>query len=188
MELFDIENDRLVLNPTNLYIPPFKKIWDRDKSKGKSKAYNEIAYVTFLCNMSRKNPYNAYSDFDKDKKIREDLFGSPDWEPNNLVQEAIEKYNEMQKTTNSRLLQSAKNGAQKLANYFDRVDFEAIDNYGKPKYSARDYAFNLKEVGNIVKSLTQLEKQVEKEQMELSEARGGSEIGIYEIPDKQSSE
>ncbi len=187
MELFDIENDRLVINPTNLYIPPFRQIWERDKSKGKEKAHNEIAYVTFLCNLSRRNPYNSYPEREKDGKIKKDLFGKADWQPDELVQKAIQKYNEMQRTTNSRLLQSAKDGAQKLADYFDQVDFNAIDNYGRPRYSAKEYAANLKEVGNIVKSLTQLEKQVEKEQLEASEARGGSEIGLYEVPGQSES-
>lgn len=183
MELFDIENNRLVLNPTNLYIPPFKQIWDRDKSKGKERAHNEIAYVAFLCNLSRRNPYNGYSEQEKESKIRKDIFGDESWEPDELVQKAVEKYKEMQKTTNSRLLRSAMNGAQKLADYFDKADFDEIDARGRPRYSAKDYAANLKEVGNIVKSLSQLEKQVEKEQLEASEARGGSEIGMYEIPE-----
>jgi len=185
MELFDIENNRLKLSPTNLYIPPFRSIWERDKTKGKEKANAELAYVTFLCNMSRQNPYNGYSDIIKESKIKKDLFGDKNWEPDDLVKEAINKYKEMQETTNSRLLKSAKNGAQKLADYFDKVDFNLMDNYGRPVYSAKEYSANLKEVGNIVKSLSQLEKQVEKEQIEASEARGGTEIGMYEIPPEE---
>ena len=79
----------------------------------------------------------------------------------------------------------ARSAADKLVGYFEKVDFELMDNYGKPVYSARDLASNLKEVGNIVKSLVLLEKQVQKEQLDSQEVRGGNDIGMYELIDNE---
>jgi hypothetical protein len=80
-----------------------------------------------------------------------------------------------------RLLLSAKRNVDKLANYFDSIDFNEVDSYGKPKYSAKDLSSNLKDVGQIVKSLSMLEKQVQTEILEKN-ARGQTEIGPYELP------
>jgi hypothetical protein len=54
---------------------------------------------------------------------------------------------------------------------------------GKPKYSATDLTRNLKEVGSIVKSLSNLENQVKLE-LEEQSVRGNAEIGYFEDPDK----
>ena len=35
MNLFEIEGDKLRIQPEAYALLPFKKIWDRDKSKGK---------------------------------------------------------------------------------------------------------------------------------------------------------
>jgi hypothetical protein len=92
MELFDIEAGKVVLDPNVLYIPEFKQIWDRDKGKDKNIATAQLAYVTFLCNFSSKNPYNSYSDKDKEKKVRDDTTKK---EPDELIKKAIKKYKEM---------------------------------------------------------------------------------------------
>jgi len=96
---------------------------------------------------------------------------------------AIERYKKLQETVSVRLLRSAKKAAERLATYFDRVDFEMLDKLGKPIYSARDVSSNLKEIGSIVKSLGVLEEQVKKEQASSGKVRGGGDIGDYEIPD-----
>jgi len=180
MELFDIEGGKLMLNPTNLFIPEFKALWDRDKSKTKEQAALEISYVAFMCSMASRNPYNAYSERDRKIKITNDTIRT---EPDELIEKALVRYREFQKTANTRLLAGARNAADKLAGYFEKVDFDKVDSYGKPIYSARDLSSNLKEVGNIVKSLVLLENQVQKEQLEQQAVRGGNELGMYELPD-----
>jgi hypothetical protein len=79
------------------------------------------------------------------------------------------------------LLLSAKRNVDKIANYFDEIDFKKLDDFGKPQYSIKDLSSTLKEVGNIVKSLQMLERQVQTELAE-SNVRGKSEIGAYEMP------
>jgi len=185
MELFDIEGGKIVLNPNVLYIPEFKEIWDRDDTEGHDIATKEIAYVTFMKNMSSKNPYNAYSIKDKELKVRKDTIKK---EPDDIIKKALDRYEEFQNTVNTRLLMGARSAADKLVGYFEKVDFDLVDNYGKPIYSARDLSSNLKEVGNIVKSLVLLEKQVQKEQLDSQDVRGGSEIGMYELPDNDVEE
>ena len=187
MELFDIERGRLILNPNSLYVPEFRRIWERDKMSTKDQATKEIAYVTFMCNLSNKNPYNAYSERDKAIKITQDIFGDINYKPDDVIKEAMKKYTEMQSTTYTRLLKSSLKAADKLAEYFEMLDFTKLDSMGKPVYTVRDLGFSLKEVGNIIKSLTSLEKQVQKDQLESVKVRGDNEIGMYETPKKKNS-
>lgn len=183
MQIFDIVEGKIVPNARSLAIPEFKKLWDRDKTKSKDNAYKDLSYVVFFCDMSLDNPYRNYAEDDREKVLKRDFFGNQD-KIDKQIQEAIDKYKEMQETVSVRLLRSAKKAAEKLSQYFDNVDFNELDKYGKPIYSARDVSSNLKEIGNIVKSLSTLEDQVRKEQMTSSKIRGGGEIGDYEVKDK----
>jgi len=180
-KIFDIDNNKVVLNPNSLNIPQFKAIWDRDKSKLKGNATKEISYIVYRYDESIDNPYRAYKDEEREQIILKDFMGT-DWVPDELVLAAIEKYTELKQTTNSRLLRSAKKAADKLSEYFDSVDFNVRDSSGRPVFSSRDLASNLKEVAGIVKSLNLLEEMVRKEQMESSNIRGGGDIGLYELP------
>ena len=104
------------------------------------------------------------------------------WQPDKLIQAAIDKFKTASESTTSRLLIAAKNATEKLADYFNKVNFSEVTKEGKPIYSSRELASNIKEVGGIVKSLDILEKQDKKEQLESNTVRGGSEVGYYEMP------
>jgi len=182
MKLFDIVNGKVVMNPQVLTMPEFKFIWDRDDDIDKDKAVKEISYVVFLCDESLTNPYRAYKEGDRQDVLLRDFIKDKKWKPDKHIEAAIAKFMEATQTTNSRLLKSAKNAAEKLAGYFDMIDFNEVDKDGKYLYSAKELASNLAAVGNIVKSLHQLEEMVKKEQLETNTVRGGGEIGFYELP------
>jgi len=169
MELFDIKGGLIELNPTNLYIPEFRQIYERDKTKDKHVAMDELAYVVFLCSMSSKNPYGAYSHTIREKYVRADTIKK---EPDSLILNAIKKYKELQKTASSKLVENAIKAADVLADYFGEVR----------KEDAGEIIRNMEKLGGVVKTLETLKKQLEKEQLEAASARGGNEIGLYEMP------
>ena len=47
MRILDIKNGKLEITPEALGLKYFKTLWDRDKSKDKTKAYNDILYVYY---------------------------------------------------------------------------------------------------------------------------------------------
>jgi len=181
-KIFDVNNGEIILTPESLAIPAFKAIWDADRSKVKEKAKNEIKYVVFLCD-SIRSPYKDFASDERDSVLKEDIFGDAKWKPSLLVEEAIKAFDSLTETTSTRLLRSAKIATEKLAKYFEEVDFTKMDNYGKPVYSARELASNLGTVGNIVKSLGALESAVKKEQMDGNRVRGGSDVNYFEDPE-----
>ena len=168
--LFDIEKGKLVLNPTALWIPEFKAIWNRDRKKNKDKAIAELSYIVFM--HSFQSPYQAYSEKERENKVREDFLKDlPEWEPDELVRKAIDKYLELQDSISLRLLRSTRLALETIEEYFKNANAEDISTIVK----------NAKELGNLVQSLDKLEKQVQKEQLEASNIRGQTEIGLFEL-------
>ena len=168
--LFDIDRGNLVLNPTVLWIPEFKKLWNRDKSPDKNKAQAELSYVVFK--HAFKSPYQAYNDREREKKIKADFLSEfPDWEPDKYVKAAEKKYNELQDTVTLRLFRSTRLALEKIEEFFKNADSTDVSVIVK----------NSKELGNLAQSLDKLEKQVQKEQLEASSVRGNAEIGLFEL-------
>lgn len=169
-KLFDIERGRVIMNPTTLWLPEFKKIWSRDKSEDKWTAQMEISYIVFK--HSFHSPYNAYSTKDKEKRILKDYFKDmPDWKPDKDVKAAEKKYNELQDSAALRLLRSTKKALEIIEEFFNNSDPDNVDKVVK----------NAKELGGLLQSLNKLEIQVQKEQKEAASVRGDAEIGLFEI-------
>lgn len=181
-QIFDIVGGEVVLTPEGLAVPAFKVLWDKDKSKDKKRALDEIKYIVFLVDPI-KSPYKDVDELTKESTIRTDIFKDAGWEPSSDVLDAIEKFTELRYTTTLKVLKAAKTAVEQLANYFSAVNFTEKDNWGKPLYSVNDLAANLGRVGNIVKSLNILEDAAKREMTEGSRIKGGTEIGYFEDPD-----
>lgn len=169
-KLFDISNGHVVMNPTVLWIPEFKNVWDRDKSVSKELATKEISYIVFKHGFN--SPYNAYSEKDREKKIVKDYFKDiSGWKPDKDVKAAEKKYLELQDSIALRLLRTSKKALEKVEEFFELADPDQIDKIVK----------NAKELGNLIQSLNKLEIQVQKEQHEQNSIRGGDAVGLFEI-------
>lgn len=167
--LFDIDRGNVVMNPSVLWIPEFKKVWDRDDSEAKAIAHREISYIVFKHGFN--SPYQAYSEKDREKKILNDYFKDmPGWKPDATVKKAEKKYNELQDSVSLRMLRTSKKALEKIEEFFEHADPDQVDKIVK----------NAKELGNLIQSLNKLEDQVRKEQHEKASARGGEDIGLFE--------
>jgi hypothetical protein len=178
-KIFDIVDGKVQINALELAIPPFKKIYDADKSKEKAEAFKKISYIVFVYKWN--SPYASYIDFEtRNKIVKKDLFGDENWQPDALTKEAIVRYRDFQNNFSLQFLEQNMTGAKKLMEFYTLVNWEEEDKAGKFKYSSRDLASNLKEAGNILKSLESLKEQVRREELETSSIRGGSQINTYE--------
>lgn len=182
MKAFDIQGDQVTFTAEFLAVPEFKAIWNRDKTKGKKRAIQELSYVAFLCDNTAYNPYRGYSEDTRSEELIKDFIRDETWEPDELIKGAVKKLRSLLETTSSRLLKSSLIATDKLGAYFETIDFTQLDDNGKPMYSARELSTNLGSVGSIVKSLKILEEQVKKEQLDDNITRGGFEIGDFELP------
>jgi hypothetical protein len=49
IKLFKRDGYDVKVDPEALLLKPFKKIWDRDKSKDKNRAMQELGFIYFVC-------------------------------------------------------------------------------------------------------------------------------------------
>lgn len=176
-ELFNIKDGKIVITPDKLAIPVFKQIYERDKSKNKEIAFKELSYIFFMVDFN--SPYQSYPNDKKEKIIIEDIFKDK-WSPDKLVKEGVIKYTEFTDTAVIRLVRSAQNACDKLADYFNNVDYTLKDDNDKLVYTAKDVVLNLKNIGDISDSLSKLEEKIKKDIKQTSKVRGGGEPGMYE--------
>jgi hypothetical protein len=178
-KLFDIVDTKIVPDAKIMAIPIMKELWDRDRTKGKEKAFKEYSYIAFLCDYN--SPYKDLSEDIKEDTIIKDLFKSEKWEPDQLVKDAIDKYNQLQETRHLRMLKSYEHIEDQITSYNNKIDLEATDDFGKAIYNIKDIVQSAEKIGNIIKSISILEKQVQTEIAEAS-VRGQAKIGSYELP------
>lgn len=179
MGLFDLIDNKIVLDPEKIAVPEFLVIWNDDKSKDKVKAEKLLTYIYFLCDYN--SPYAIYPENEREAILIQDYMQGYKKEiKKSNVQQAIEKYKSFQQTTSMKLLEAAKVACNKLSDYFHQIDFTELDDDGKPIYNAKDVALNLKSIGGIIESLNKTTEQVKKEITSSSKIRGGGEAGEYE--------
>lgn len=178
MDLFELDNFKIKPTPQALTIGAFKALWDRDKSKGKKRAIEEFAYVYFVADY--KSVYSSYAKGEKEGEVIKDIITIPNWKPDKLVAEAIERYEELQQTPSMRLLQSVRNSIRKLEEYFDEVDLLEEDEKGKLKHDVTKLTRAINDASKMTESLKNLEDRVKKEQTEEGALRAGRVKGAFE--------
>lgn len=172
--LFDIVGNTITIKAESLVVPEFRKIWERDKTKDKKKAFNEISYIVFLCDKSDKNPYKNYSEIDRMVMLKKDF--SID-NIDDLISEGIEKYKKLKTTRYERVVNAALDSLEDIEDYY-----LSIKEQDKTKFDITEYLGSMEKLGKAIKSLRELEKQLESDRTEGSKVRGDNEIGLYEIP------
>lgn len=180
MKLFDIVNGSVVLNPNSLAIPEFKQIWERDKTKTKEQATKEISFIVFLCDFN--SPYNSFREDDREDIVKQDFLKDEKWQPDALILEAIKKYRRFQETPLLNMLKAQINVVNKTTDYFNKVDYDEIDERGKAKYSVSEIFKAMANTGGAINQLRMLQREVQREQVESSTSKGNNIIGDYEIP------
>jgi len=169
-KLFDIVQGEVVMNASSLWIPEFRRIWDRDKDEHKRIAHAEISYIVFMYDFT--SPYSSYTEKERKGRILKDYFKEiPKWKADKLISAGIKKFNELQSTPTLKLLRAVQKSMETITTFFN--DAEQKDVNSIMKHSEK--------IGHLVKSLDILTKQVEKEMAENSSVRGGQGIGMFEL-------
>ncbi len=158
-----------------LWIPEFKKLWERDKSEKKLRANKEFAYIYFMADY--KSEYNIYG-IEKIKAIAEDIMDKADYAPDEFVLAAIKKYEVLQETFSMRYLKSIRETINSLMKFHDELRFKsksqnAIDYDPKPAITG------MKDIETILEKVEKWEKKVFSEEDNMK-IRGGGNLGMFE--------
>ena len=158
------------INPKVLLVPEFMRIWNRDKSKENKKALKEFAFIYFMADFDSE--YNAYG-LDKEEQIADDIFEDPKYQADDLIQDAIDKYEKLQETHSMRMLKSVRKQADRLIRH-NELESMKSDDYNPAKAMA-----SMKGFEEVMEQLEKWEKKIAGESGDMI-IRGGGNVGLFE--------
>lgn len=178
IKLFKRDGYEIKVEPEALLLKPFKKIWNRDRSKDKNRAMQELGFIYFVCDP--RSDYQYLVDLDTRMESVKQGEGLPnDWTPDQTVKEAMEFYSSF-KPTSALLLEDTRVAVDKLREHLKNMDFNEVDDKGKPKYTLNTITSTIKQIPELIKGLDEAEKAVTSDIREISKARGNHEKAIME--------
>lgn len=178
IKLFTFEGYNVTVEPEALMLAPFKAIWDRDKSKDKHIAMQELAFIYFM-----GDPRSDYQYIiDKEERIKEIKKGegmAPKWKPDAAIERALEFY-ESFKPVSAGLLEDTRVAVNKLRQLLRKIDLEDKDDKGKPVYTLNTITATIKQIPGLVKDLDEAERTLSKDIINENKARGSLSKSLYE--------
>lgn len=183
MEILEIKNNVVQPTPEILMIKEFAAIWDRDKSKRKNKAIQEMSYVGAMCSRAKSNPFREYDEEIKSEKVIQAVIKEEGWQPDSVIEDAITWYKDWQQkaSVSIRYYEANLQALEKTITFLTvELDYTEKTNAGNPVYKFTDVTRGIKEASNVLKSLNTLRKQVEEELYESAKTKGDKEINHYE--------
>lgn len=178
MKLFKYEGYKITISEEALLLKPFKTIWKRDRSQNKEKALMELGFIYFFCDI--RSDYQYIVDEDARKESIKEGEGLPkDWEPDDVLLEAMEFYNTF-KPTSALLLEDTRYAVDKLRKLLREIDLTQKDDKGKPIYTLNTVTATIKQVPSLVRDLDEAERSIAKEIAQSDKVRGAQTKSIYE--------
>lgn len=186
MEVFIIQDGRIAITPEALLLSPFKTIWEKHTV---DEAILRFTYIEFMCSYKRTNPFIGYTIGERGTKIIEYCSPTSTNEEklvimkDNDVIRAIKFYNKVQleSSPSLRLHTAAESAADKMINFFTTFDLSAKNpRTGTLLYKPVDITRALKDVNDIIRTLTTTRQKVIEELADNVKGKGGREINYFE--------
>jgi len=165
-------NGKLVISPETLALVPFKNIYNKDKTRNKETAFNDILGVYLMEGFL--SPYHNYPDTIKEESILKDNKLDKDFYKRDDIKEACEFYKEQQKNSlpTLRALNACDKGIERLC--------KELEN---PKSKIKDVIESISKIRNVIKDYNAIREEVLEETTGNSKRRGGSKTNMYENPE-----
>lgn len=178
IKLFKKEGLDIVISEEAYMLKPFADIWKRDKSKNKTTAQLELAFIYFFADP--RSEYQMYADpGERTKMIVEGLGMESGWTPSPLVKEAITFY-ESFKPASAKILYSTRVLVNKLSAFLEEIDFHKVDDKGKPIYQPNTITNTVKQLPDLISTINKVEKSMNSDIEESSAIRGSMRKAVGE--------
>ena len=197
MRLFNEENSSVIISTEAKLVPEFKKLYTRDRSRGRKEAVRELSYVFFM--LDYRSPYTIYSKEERDYRLRTTLGFPEGWKPDAAVKAALSKYEEFMVTPAARTLSAIREGLitstkvietltadlqMRMDNFLIQdEEEEGVDKSGMLTKMLTQIQSLLKisdSLPSTINTLDALEEKIKKEQSGNSRIKGGGRVGDYE--------
>ena len=179
MNLFELKDYNVTFSPEALILIPFKILWDRDKTKNKKIAISELSYVYFMCDY--KSDYaDIIDEFKRSKEIISVLVLPEKWKPDENVMKAMQFYKERSKGMIMHLYEAATILLDQIVKFAKEVDLNERDDKGKPIHNLKQINDVVKQLGDSVESVQNLEKMVKAELTNNKDKIGSKTKSMFE--------
>lgn len=175
IKLFKYEGYKLNISEEALLLKPFKEIWQRDKSKNKDKALQELGYIYFMSDPRSDYQY-LVDEEERSKAIKEGEGIDSKWKPDKVVLDAIDFYKSF-KPTSALLLEDIRamiNGyrlkLREITADMSNLDIKEI----------KDLGAVIKQIPSLIKDLDEAEKALNSELKTSGRMRGSGEKTLFE--------
>lgn len=173
IDLFQVEKNGVVFRPEVLAIKEFRAVWERDKTKDKKRAFQEMSFLFFVEDL--RSPFKLYLQEEKEIKVIESVFKDEKWKPDKLIEAARVRYRELTKTRSMQLLQDTWISMDNMGKFLRSVQYETTKDAAAMKGV-------LEKMPQMVATLKKLEDEVRKELEDAGVLKGGREKGLFEDP------
>lgn len=182
--MFILENNIVKPTTETLLIKEFLNIWEQDKSVKKEKALYNLAYIFFLVNPTKLNPFYGYSEKDRGVKILQHLkIKDVDILPNRLLNPAIKFYKEYWENISpaKAYYDSSLKAAEQLQKFFNKLDIHKVNaKTGNPLYKPAEITKALRETEDVLKTLLSLKNKVEEQSFENVKTKANRAVNPFE--------
>lgn len=180
MKLFELENNIVTFSPQTLLLEPFKKLWERDKSKSKMRAKDELAYIWYMEDV-RSDFYDIVDEDERHTEVLKFLTELPsNYTPDDEVKRATREYIRLSEGMAVKLLKDAMVMIHKMRKAMLDTDFDERDKSGKPIHDIDKVMRYVDRIPTLLKSLKETYREIEREAEEQHLMRGGRKKATYE--------
>ena len=176
--MFEIVKGKPQIEAKALFVPEFKKIYDRDRTVLKARANKELAYVYFMADY--QSEYNIYG-IEKESKIISEVIGNDQWKPDQAIIDAIKRYQDLQMSHSMRYLKSIRGTVDSMIQYYDDLQYKGVKEL--ETFDPKTVMASLKGVEDTLEKIEKWEKKVRGEE-ESMQIRGGGNVGMFEDKEK----
>ena len=178
MRLFKYEGYEVRVAPEALTLRPFKKLWDRDKTKDKEKATLELSLLYFFCDPRSDYQYITNEE-DRLDAVKEGLGLPSDWKLDTQMRDAITFYKSFDSHA-AMLMRLANQGVDKVQKAMEELQpTDTGDAKKAPITVVKEYLSVLKIIPEVASMLKDAEKALNEEN-DYGEAKGAVEKAMFD--------
>lgn len=121
IKIIDLIDGKIIVAPECLVIEPFKSIWEKDKTKDKTHAFNMIKYTWYYA--SYKSPFFQHSNSDRSKLILSHIIKDDKFKVNKELEECVKMYEKINTTPAMKLFRSVQESINKMEEFFMTAEY-----------------------------------------------------------------
>jgi len=180
MKIFELDNNIVTYSPQALLLKPFKVLWDRDNSKDKARAKDELAFIWYMEDV-RSDFYDIIDEDERRIEVLKFLTElPPNYKPDKEILFAASEYTRMSESMSVKILKDTMIMVNNLRASIVEMDFEERDKSGKLVHDYNKALSLADKIPGLLRSLRDIYREIEREAEEQHLMRGSRLKATFE--------